>query len=82
MNNKWIYFAPYSDSVTILCDKKEPVDHVVQGVGKLCINSGCKGFSASALLQASYTIISNVSSKEVYIYRSPPPSMIFVKNSV
>jgi hypothetical protein len=54
MNNKWIYFAPYSDSVTILCNKKEPVDRVIQGVGKLRVNSECKGFSTSALLQANY----------------------------
>jgi len=73
MNNEWIYFAPYSDSVTILCDKKEPVDHVIQGVGKLHIYSGCKRFSASALLQASYTIISNVSCTGGLFIQIPPP---------
>jgi hypothetical protein len=62
--------------------KKEPVDHVIQGVGKLLINSGCKGFSASVLLQASYTIISNVSFRGGLFIQILPPSMIFVKNLV
>jgi hypothetical protein len=63
MNNEWIYVAPHSDTVTILCDEKGPVDTVLQGAGKLRINSGCKGFSTSALLQASFTVMSNVSLK-------------------
>jgi hypothetical protein len=69
MNNEWMYFAPYSDSVTMLCDKKDPV---IQGVAKLHVNSGRKGFSTSTLLQASYTIISNVSFKGGLFIPIPP----------
>lgn len=64
VNNQWIYFAPYADTVTILCNEKEPVDITLQGIGKLHINSGCKGYSTSALLQTSFTVVSNSSLKE------------------
>jgi hypothetical protein len=60
MNNEWIYPAPHSDTVTILCDETGPVDTVLQGEGTLRINPGCKGFSTSALLQASFTVMTNV----------------------
>jgi hypothetical protein len=63
MNNEWIYAAPHSYNVTLLCDERGPVDTVLQGAGKLRISSGCKGFSTSALLQASFTVMSNVSFK-------------------
>jgi hypothetical protein len=63
MNNECIYAAPHSDTVTILCDETGPVDTVLQGAGKLQINSGCKGFSNSALFKASFTVMSNVSLK-------------------
>jgi hypothetical protein len=55
-----MYSAAYSDTVTILCDEKGPVDTVLQGAGELRINSGCKGFNTSALLQSSFTVMSNV----------------------
>jgi hypothetical protein len=45
-----MYAALHSDTVTILCDETGPVDTVLLGTGKLRINSGCKGFSTSALL--------------------------------
>ena len=63
MNNQWIYFAPGMDSVTILCNDKEPIDVVLKGVGKLSIDSGCKGYSTSAVLQTSTTVPSNSSLK-------------------
>ena len=63
MNNEWIYFSPSIDSVTVLCDGKEPADVLLTGVGKLSINSGCKGYSTSALLQTSFTVASNSSVK-------------------
>jgi len=39
----------------------------------MLINSGCKGFSTAALLQAGYTIISNVSFKGGLYMQIPPP---------
>jgi hypothetical protein len=59
--NEWIYFTPFSDSVTIVCSDREPVEIQLRGTGKLSVNSGCKGYSLTALLntksefQANYT---------------------------
>ena len=63
MNNEWIYCATNSDTVTTLCDKQEPVDTVLQGVGKLRIYYGWKGFTTSVLLQASCIVMSDVTLK-------------------
>jgi hypothetical protein len=49
--------------VTTLWGEGEPVDTVLQGVGKLRINFGCKGFTTSVLLQASCTVMSDVTVK-------------------
>lgn len=32
-NNEWIYFVPTSDSITILCMDKHPIDVIVSGIG-------------------------------------------------
>jgi hypothetical protein len=50
-NNEWIYFVPTSESITVLCMDKHPVDVIVSGIGKLGISADCKGFGKSALLQ-------------------------------
>jgi hypothetical protein len=63
LNNEWIYFSPTVDSVTVLCGEKEPIDVTLKGVGKLHMNSGCKGYSSTALLQTSFTVTNNVSMK-------------------
>jgi hypothetical protein len=49
--------------VTTLRGEWEPVDTVLQGVGKLQGNCGCKGFTTSVLLQASCTVMSDVTVK-------------------
>jgi hypothetical protein len=61
LNNDWIYFSPTLDSVIVLCDDKEPIDVSLKGIGKLHINSGCKGYSSTALLPTSFTVTSNTS---------------------
>jgi hypothetical protein len=59
--NDWVYFAPVSDSVTIVCQDQEPIEIKLTGTGKLNIDSGCKGYSLTALLtttdeiQVNYT---------------------------
>jgi hypothetical protein len=59
--NEWVYFTPVSDSITIVCQEKEPVEIKLTGTGKLNIDSGCKGYSLTALLittneiQVNYT---------------------------
>jgi len=56
--NKYICIAPYSN-----CDEKETGGAVLKAVGELRINCGCKVFTTSLLLQASCTVISNVTLK-------------------
>jgi hypothetical protein len=59
--NEWIYFIPSSDSVTIVCPNKEPVEVVLRYTGKLKIQSGCKGYSKTALLSTESEIRVNTS---------------------
>jgi hypothetical protein len=51
-NNKWIYFVPTSDNITIVCMAKSLVDVIVSGIGKLGISAIYKGFGQSGLFQA------------------------------
>jgi hypothetical protein len=51
----YIHTAPHS-----VCDEKEPGVAVLKAVGELRINCGCIRFTTSRLLQASCTVISNV----------------------
>jgi hypothetical protein len=62
-NNEWIYFAPSTESVTIICTGKEPIEVTLTGIGKLSINTGCKGYGNSASLQTSFTVKVNSSMK-------------------
>ena len=39
--NEWIYFVPFSESITILCMEKLPVYVIVSGIGTLGINANC-----------------------------------------
>ena len=55
-NNTWIYFAPHSDTLTIVCPNGNPIDITVRGTGKLYIYPGCKGYSTTAILYGSVTI--------------------------
>jgi len=50
-NNEWIYFVPSSESVTILCMEKPPVDLIVSGIDKSGISANFKGYGKSALFQ-------------------------------
>jgi hypothetical protein len=63
LNNEWIYIFPIADSVTVLCGDKEPVDVSLNGMGNLHINSGCKGYSFTVLLQTNFTVTSNICTK-------------------
>jgi hypothetical protein len=59
--NEWIYFIPSSDSITILCPEKEPIDVLLTGTGKLTIQSSCKGYSLTVLLNTKNNIRVNAS---------------------
>ena len=52
-HNAWIYFAPRPDTVTILCQNENPVDVTLRGVGKLHIQTGCKGYSITTILYSN-----------------------------
>jgi len=52
-HNTWIYFAPRPDTVTILCQNENPMDATLKGAGKLQIQTGCKGYGATAILYSS-----------------------------
>jgi hypothetical protein len=51
----YIYIAQHSD-----CNEKEPGCAVLKAVDELRINCRCKGLTTSPLLQASCTVISNI----------------------
>jgi hypothetical protein len=55
-HDTWIYFAPRPNTVTILCHNESPVDVTFQGVGKLQIHTGCKGYGATAILYSSSNV--------------------------
>jgi hypothetical protein len=48
-NNEWIYFVPTTESVTVICIGKEPIDVTLTGVGKLSVNTGCRHHYKPAL---------------------------------
>ena len=63
LRNEWVYFTPSSDSVTIVCPDREPVEIKLRGTGKLNIDSGCKGYSLTALLTTKEEIQVNYTGK-------------------
>jgi hypothetical protein len=62
-NNTWIYFAPHSDTLTILCPNGKPIDVTVRGTGKFYVYPGCQAYSATAILYGN-AIINNSSTFE------------------
>jgi hypothetical protein len=61
--NEWIYFIPNSDSVTIVCAHREPLEIIIGHTGKLAIQAGCRGYTKTALLSTMNEIKVNVSEK-------------------
>jgi hypothetical protein len=68
-NNEWLYFAPVAESVTVLCNDRNPLDMTLTGVGKITLNSGCKGHSSFALLQSSVLVKAKSMKKEDIVSR-------------
>jgi hypothetical protein len=71
-NNSWIYFAPTTDTLTVLCKSGPPMDISIIRIGKLSIRSGCRGYSASAILQAKDTGQSNATLEGVDLLSQVP----------
>jgi hypothetical protein len=57
--NEWIYFIPTSEIITILCTDRAPVNVALSGISKLGINTSCKGYSKSSLLQTHSVVTVN-----------------------
>jgi hypothetical protein len=55
-NNTWIYFAPHSDTLTILCPNGKPIDVTVRGTGKFYVYPGCQAYSATAIVYGNAAI--------------------------
>jgi hypothetical protein len=58
-NNTWIYFAPHSDTLTILCPNGKPIDVTVKGTGKFYVYPGCQAYSTTAILYGNAIINSS-----------------------
>jgi len=61
VNDEWIYYAPGTESMTVLRNDRDPVDILLKGAGKLVIDSTCKGYSKAALLQPMRSVVANSS---------------------
>jgi hypothetical protein len=70
-NNEWLYVAPKSDVLTVLCNKQEPTDVRLLGTGKLKLNAMCKAYGSRILIQSHSMLSSNRTSKDVI----PPVSL-------
>lgn len=57
--NEWLFVAPRTDALTILCQKQEPVDIEILGTGKLQLRNMCKGYGDKILIQAQMVITTN-----------------------
>jgi len=53
--NEWLYDAPKSDVLTVLCSKHEPADIRLSGTGKLQLNSISGACGNRILIQSHWT---------------------------
>lgn len=60
-DNKWVYYAPRTESMTVSYVDRTPVDIPLKGTGKLLIDPTCKGNSKAALLQPLRSVLANIS---------------------
>ena len=63
-NNEWLYVAPKSDVLTVLCNKHEPTDVRLLGTGKLKLNGMCKAYGSRILIQSHSTLSTNRINKD------------------
>jgi hypothetical protein len=59
-NNHWIYVAR-NESIAIKCSKEEPTNIILNGVGQLTLNPGCKAYTQQAILIPSQEFSNNIS---------------------
>jgi hypothetical protein len=68
-DNEWLYFAPVTESVTVLCNDRAPLDVTFTGVGKMILYSGSKGYSSVALLQTNTVVKAKAIKREDIVSR-------------
>jgi len=73
-NNQWIYSVPTGNNVAILCPHQETTDISLQGIWRLAIRAGCKGYSPSGFLQPNniITVRKNRERGDLLLKSSPP----------
>jgi hypothetical protein len=70
-NNEWLYVAPKSDILTVLCSRHKPTDVTLLGTGKLQLNPLCKAYGSRILIRSHSTFVTNRTNKDVI----PPISL-------
>jgi hypothetical protein len=63
-DNKWVYYTPGAESMTVLCADRDPIVVPLRGAGKLILDSTCKDYSKAALLQSVREIRADGSKNE------------------
>jgi hypothetical protein len=70
-DNEWLYVAPRTDTLTVLCTNQEPSDLEIEGTGKLKLHNACKAYGAKVLRQAQMFLTTNNTEKDII----PPLSL-------
>jgi hypothetical protein len=51
-DNAWIYVAPVSERLTVLCKSKNPTGIEIKGSGALTFLSACKGYEYTVIIRS------------------------------
>lgn len=64
-DNEWIYVAPYTEKLTVVCDDGSPFDVTISNTGKLKFLRICKGYGNKVLIVSQNILSTNSSSKDI-----------------
>ncbi|GJQ69885.1 hypothetical protein Trydic_g20993, partial [Trypoxylus dichotomus] len=56
-NNQWIFVTSQQERVTVSCPEYPIDDIIIEGTGILQLHHGCKGYTATTVLEASNEIV-------------------------
>jgi hypothetical protein len=56
-NNTWIYFAPILDTITVLCNNRNPVDVGLKGIGQLQVVKDMAPLPSSTVILMLVTLV-------------------------
>lgn len=57
--NEWIYVAPRTEKITVMCGKEEPTDTTIQGVGTLIFYESCQCYSSKTKIVSQAVVKTN-----------------------